>query len=169
MDVIYLDFCKAFDKVPHQRLLLKLKSYGITGNLYNWIQDFLIGRTQRVVLNGKMSEWRNVNSGIPQGSVLGPILFLVYINDFPDCTTCLIKLFAADSKLYSKVNTPAQAESLQQNLFLAEDRANKWQMFFNAKICKQLHIGRNDIGFQYKMHSNGNEIPLEKVSNECDL
>ncbi len=106
MDVIYLDFCKAFDKVPHQRLLLKLKSYGITGNLYNWIQDFLIGRTQRVVLNGKMSEWRNVNSGIPQGSVLGPILFLVYINDFPDCTTCLIKLFAADSKLYSKVNTP---------------------------------------------------------------
>ena len=81
VDVIYLDFAKAFDKVPHQRLLQKLSAYGIKGKVYNWIKRFLSNRKQRVVINGIYSEWRNVTSGIPLGSVLSPLFFLIFISD----------------------------------------------------------------------------------------
>ena len=93
VDVIYLDFAKAFDKVPHKKLLSKLKGYGIKGKIYDWIKDFLSNRKQRVVINGKFSHWIRVTSGIPQGSVLGPILFLISINDLPDVLNCCMKLF----------------------------------------------------------------------------
>ena len=86
-DVVYLDFAKAFDKVPHQRLLSKLEAAGITGNVLGWIQDWLSNRMQRVVLNGKCSEWAEVKSGVPQGSVLGSISFILYINDIDGATT----------------------------------------------------------------------------------
>jgi hypothetical protein len=94
-----MDFQKAFDKVPHNRLLEKIKSYGIVGPTLNWIKDFLKNRTQKVMVNGAGSEWENVTSGIPQGSVLGPILFVIYINDLPDTVESDSYLFADDTKV----------------------------------------------------------------------
>ena len=84
MDVVYLDFQKAFDKVPHQRLILILKAHGIGNDVINWIEKWLTHRIQRVIVDGEISNWKSVLIGVPQGSVLGPILFLIYINDLED-------------------------------------------------------------------------------------
>ena len=95
--MIFLDFSKAFDVVPHEELILKLESYGIEGNLLRWISAFLRDRRQRVVLGDSISDWMPVTSGVPQGSVLGPTLFLIFINDMPEVIQSLVKLFADDS------------------------------------------------------------------------
>ena len=97
VDIIYLDFQKAFDKVPHQRLCRKLESHGISGNVLKWIQGWLMNRKQRVVINGSQSDWCGVSSGVPQGSVLGSVLFLIYINDIDSAVDTLIKKFADDT------------------------------------------------------------------------
>ena len=94
VDVIYLDFQKAFDKVPHQRLILKLKSHGMGNSIINWIEQWLTDRRQMVVVDGEVSSLKSVLSGVPQGSVLRPILFLVYINDLEEGVTCKILKFA---------------------------------------------------------------------------
>ena len=104
VDVIYLDFKKAFDKVPHQRLILKLKSHGMGNSIINWIEQWLTYRKQRVVVDGEVSRWTSVLSGVPQGSVLGPILFLVYINDLEEGITGSILKFADDTKQFRKTN-----------------------------------------------------------------
>ena len=97
---IYFDFAKAFDTVPRERLLLKCYAHGIQGSALTWIRSFLTGRSQRVVVNGADSSWSQVTSGIPQGSVLGPRLFLLFINDMPDDIMSSIKIFADDTKVY---------------------------------------------------------------------
>ena len=102
MDVVYLDFQKAFDSVPHNYLLSKLYGYGIQGNLLSWIEAFLIERKQKVVLNGHCSTWADVLSGVPQGSVLGPLLFNIYVNDIPDTVKSPILLFA---KIFRSIKT----------------------------------------------------------------
>ena len=104
VDVIYLDFQKAFDKVIHQRLILKLKSHGMGNSIINWIEQWLTDRIQRVVVDGEVSSWKSVLSGVPQGSVLGPILCLVYINDLEEGVTGKILKFADDTKLFRKAN-----------------------------------------------------------------
>ena len=99
VDVIYLDLKKALDKVPHQRLLLKLKAHGIGNDMIKWIQKWLIDRRQRLVVDGEVSNWKSVLSELRQGSVLGPILFLIYINDLDDDITSMVFKFAVDTKV----------------------------------------------------------------------
>ena len=99
VDVLYLDYQKAFDTVPHHRLIKQINSFGITGEASNWLQAFLSNRTQKVRVNGVESEWAPVLSGIPQGSILGPILFSLFVNDLPNNVLSLISLFADDTKL----------------------------------------------------------------------
>ena len=101
---IFLDISKGFDKVWHDGLLHKLKAYGVQGELFSLLTNYLQKRKQRVLLNGQTSEWREIISGVPQGSVLGPLLFLMYINDLPDGITSLCKIFADDTSLFSKVH-----------------------------------------------------------------
>jgi hypothetical protein len=118
MDVIFLDFAKAFDKVPHKRLAAKLKSHGVKGKVLKWITNWLAGRKQRVVLNGRSSSWLRVMSGVPQGSVLGPVLFLIFINnlDVQAALVTIIRKFADDTKLGQVVKRSQDAELLQQCL-----------------------------------------------------
>ena len=116
VDVIYTDFAKAFDKVPHQRLLTKLKSHGIGGKVLNWISSWLGNRAQRVCMNGFSSLWRAVVSGVPQGSVLGPILFLIFINDIDIGLVNWILKFADDIKIFGKVDSMEEAVSLQSDV-----------------------------------------------------
>ena len=123
VDVIYLDFCKAFDKVPHRRLLKKLYNYGITGKIFSWVKEFLSDRKQRVTIKGSKSEWRTITSGIPQGSVLGPILLLIFINDLPDVISICMKLFADDGKLFTRVKSDDKRIVLQDNITTAENWA----------------------------------------------
>ena len=103
VDIIYLDFKKAFDKVPHQRLLLKLKAHDIGDGIIDWIEQWLTDRRQRVVVDGEVSNWKSVLSGVPQGSVLGSLLFLIYINDLDDNITSSILTFAGDTKFFRRV------------------------------------------------------------------
>ena len=165
VDIIYLDFQKAFDKVPHKRLLDKVFTLGICGSIHNWIKDWLSNRKQRVVINGVSSPWLSVKSGVPQGSVLGPVLFLIYVNDLDDGLTCKVSKFADDTKISSKVITTQDKAALQSDLDRLTFWANKWQMKFNLSKCKVLHIGSNNDQVQYEMNGH----VLETVKKEKDL
>lgn len=139
--VIFLDLAKAFDSVPHERLLLKLNRYGIGGNLLLWLRNFLTNRKQRVVIRGTSSEWSPVISGTPQGTILGPILFLIYINDITANVKSKIKIFADDTKIYREMNDPiADTAILQSDLNSVSEWANKWQMRFNIDKCELMRI-----------------------------
>ena len=151
VDIIYLDFQKAFDKVPHQRLLLKLKAHGIGDSITDWIEQWLTDRRQRVVVDGEVSNWKSVLSGVPQGSVLGPILFLIYINDLDDSITSNVLKFADDTKLFRKVNTDGDKQHLQNDLDRLVKWSEKWQMLFNFGKCKCLHTGHGNLDVNYKM------------------
>uniref|UniRef100_A0A8C3HZR7 Reverse transcriptase domain-containing protein n=1 Tax=Chrysemys picta bellii TaxID=8478 RepID=A0A8C3HZR7_CHRPI len=151
VDIVYLNFQKAFDKVRHQRLLRKLSCHGIKVKVLSWTENWLKDREQRVGINGKFSEWRGVTSGVPQGSVLGPILFNVFINDLEKGVKSEVAKFADDIKLLKIVKTKADCEELQKDLTKLSDWATKWQMKFNVDTCKVMHSGKNNPNYTYNM------------------
>jgi len=114
--IFFLDFSKAFDSVPHEHLLIKLDCIGVRGAVLKWIRSFLTDRRQRVMLEGCTSTWAPVTSGVPQGSILGPLLFLVYINDIDTQLNSHVKLFADDCAIYNQVSCKADTSSLQSDL-----------------------------------------------------
>ena len=168
VDAIYLDFSKAFDTVPHRRLLGKLESYGIQGDTLNWIRSFLHDRTQQVVVNGSMSNIAPVISGIPQGTVLGPVLFVIYINDLLDDVSSDGLMFADDTKIFRQISSLEDALHLQDDLKKMEKWSDTWLLKFNAEKCHVLTLGKfEDIVHAHQYTICNNE--LEHVSSEKDL
>ncbi|CAL4249629.1 unnamed protein product [Meganyctiphanes norvegica] len=165
VDAIYLDCKKAFDTVPHRRLLAKLQAYGITGKVLKWIECFLSDRSQRVIVKGILSDSLPVWSGVPQGSVLGPILFLIFINDLLEGITSSGKLFADDSKLFRRIKSDEDRDILQNDLTKLQEWSQKWLLQFNETKCKVMHIGKQDDPFVYYI----NNVPLSVTHEEKDL
>ena len=150
--MIYLDFAKAFNKVPHQRLLGKLERYGVSGRVLAWIRGWLLNRWQRVRVRGRWSGWRRVMSGIPQGSVLGPVLFLVFIDDLEEGLLCEVLKFADDTKIFRRVDSEEDREVLQRDLDRLVQWSEVWQMRFNVDKCKVMHLGRGNLRGEYAMN-----------------
>ena len=136
----YLDFCKVFDKVPHRRLLIKLQGYGIKGKLFEWIKDFLPNRRQQAVVHGTCSDWIPVTCWTHRGSVLDPVLFLIFIKSLPEVLRCCKKLFANDGKIYSSIREVQDEVRLIVYLFTFQGKVNNsanwaqiWNIDFNTK------------------------------------
>ena len=157
-DVILLDFSKAFDSVPHERLLTKLDFYGIRGKMHSWIKAFLPSRTQSVSVNGVLSSSRPVVSGVPQGSVLGPVLFLLFINDISGSVQSNLRLFADDCVLYREVATHQDCLALQQDLHCLSLWSKTWQLTFNVTKCYHLGITRKRIPVNFNYTLDGKLI-----------
>ena len=156
VDLILLDFSKAFDMVNHEKLLYKLHFYGIRGQTLKWIKSFLDNRSQSVVVNGSTSSSIPVSSGVPQGSVLGPLLFLIYINDLPECVqSSKVRLFADDTAIYLSLTVASHSSLLQQDLHQLEQWESKWDMKFNPSKCQVIQITKRKtiIPTQYLLHN----------------
>lgn len=169
IDTIFLDYQKAFDTVPHKRLVCKLKAYGIQGNLLDWIESFLVKRRMRVGVRGQFSDWCSVDSGVPQGSVLGPILFLVYVNDIPEMVDCKLKMFADDTKIWNSVKNMTDNMLLQEDLDKLSEWSKIWLLKFHVGKCKRMHIGRTNAKFEYSMKDGDGRRILEEVDEEKDI
>ena len=153
------------------RLLEKIKSYGVCSELYNWIKDFLVGRTQRVGVNGCFSNWSEVTSGVPQGSCLGPILFVIFINDLPNVVDSLCQMYADDTKVFSDASSQQLRDQLQTDLNNLVEWVDKWQMKFNAGKCHVLHLGHGNVNQNYYMKDqNSTDMQqLDSTQEEKDL
>ncbi|BHF69255.1 hypothetical protein SprV_0301229800 [Sparganum proliferum] len=164
---IYIDFKKAFDSVPHQRLLHKLRNAGVRGRLLGWTKSFLVGRSQRVQVGRQQSPEVGVVGGVPQGSFLGPMLFLVFINDCVKDLGWDAILFADDIKLWKVVQNAADSDHLQANLNRLEDWTKRWLMPSNISKCNFLTLGRSRASSPrtYFLHDR----PLQQVDSQKDL
>ena len=155
--------------MPHERLLLKVENHGIKGNALKWIRDFLSNRQQRGVINGTHSAWAPVTSGIPQGSVLGPLLFVIFVNDMPDVVKSFLYMFAGDSKLFTRVNATDGTSKLQDDLIALSNWTDTWQLTFNAKLCKTMHMGNNNLKTTYSLTTSAGVSLLEPTQADKDL
>lgn len=162
VDMAILDFSKAFDTVPHDRLLGKLEHYGINGPVQTWISAFLKAREQRVVVGGVSSSPASVDSGVPQGTVLGPLLFLLHINDLPQVVSSQVRLFADDCLLYRAIHKQEDQVSLQRDLDTLKSWGDTWGMRFNAKKCNVMRLSRSRSPL-CKFYTLGGHI-LEEVN-----
>ncbi|KAI8500176.1 hypothetical protein Bbelb_217420 [Branchiostoma belcheri] len=173
VDVIFLDYAKAFDTVPHERLLRKLESHGIVGKLLQWIRTFLTRRTQQVVVNGKASSPKHVASGVPQGSVLGPLLFMIFVSDIPAELKNFVSLFADDTKVYAaaqECEENSHSECLQADLGKLQEWSERMQMRFHPDKCKVLHLGKKNPRHEYTMSkADGTLHRIECIEEEKDL
>ena len=159
-DVQVMDFAKAFDKCNHSLLVHKLQAYGVRGNVNKWINSFLEDRRQSVVVDGYSSPFISVRSGVPQGSVLGPSLFLVYINDLPDNLEKPTRLFADDTAIYSGVKNPTDQLQLQRDVERLADWEGKWEMKFHPGKCTTLRCTHSPTPteFNYTLHGHTLEL-----------
>jgi hypothetical protein len=165
----YMDFQKAFDTVPHKRLLYKIQYYGIKDPIYGWLKEFLTGRTQYVKVNESKSKWGDVVSGIPQGSVLGPLLFVIYINDLPNIVDSKVYLFADDTKLYKEINNIEDSIIFQNDLDKVNNWSNKWLLRFHPDKCKIMKFGKKEDNYIYNLTTNNIVTTIKETSEEKDL
>ena len=165
VDAVYFDFKKAFDKVPHRRLLAKLEAVGIRGPLLNWLKSWLTGRRQRVCVNDQFSDWTTTTSSVPQGSVLGPILFLIYINDLQSVVEGYLSMFADDTKLYRVIKDKiSDKSSLQLDIDAMLNWSKDWLMEFNIEKCSTITFGHG----QKNLYTLA-EAQLESVNCQKDV
>ena len=166
-DVAVLDFAKAFDKVPHHRLIIKLRHLNINKDVIGWIEDFLKNRTQQVAVDGALSDEAPVLSGVPQGTVVSPMLFLIFINDIASNITSSIRLFADDCLLFREIKCQADHETLQRDLNHLVTWSQTWGMKFNIKKCNVMSVTnkRRPSTFTYRME----DTPLERVTETLYL
>ena len=168
--MIYLDISKAFDTVPHQRLINKMRWYGLEGNVLGWLSDFLLDRVMRVNLKGEKSSWCDVTSSVPQGSVGGPTQFCIYINDMSENIKNKIIQFADDTKMWRIIANEEDRDALQMDLDTLAECSNKWLLKFNPLKCKVLHLGSGNQNYEYTMKDqNGIRIVLGESTLEKDL
>ena len=165
VDVILLDFAKAFDTVPHRRLLAKLRAYGFDGLTLKWIEAFLKERRQRVVQGEIVSDWVEIFSGVPRGSVIAPFFFVLFINDLPRELVNVSKLYADDTKMFSQMVSKLSAAKLQVDLDSAFNWTQDWLLLFNTSKCVVMHYGQNNKKFPYFI--NGKQLVVSE--SERDL
>ena len=167
-DIIYFDFARAFDTVSHRKLLLKLRKLGIGGSILRWLEVFLTGRVQHVRVGKSLSPPEPVLSGIPQGTILGPLLFLLYIDDLGGVLSeSTMKLYAGDSKVYRPSPGVSDCLKLAEDLLRIQEWLDEWQLQLNLSKCTVLNVGHSSIQFPYRGQSQMTNGFRSSYKNAC--